>query len=1485
MAHSSYPPHARQTRFDPGRLVARLLCLVFGVLGALPLGAGFIARSEMAQEWVSKETAARLEALLGVEASYAVRINLLPLEIALEDLTVQADDGLGPAVQAERISITPGMFSLLDGKIDIGNIEIDRATQRLVIEDGKITNLTYQLPTAPESDDDVPKAPFRALSASDTRLDLTIDGTHVQTGPIDVDVFAEDGGGFEIALRMGESRIKYAPRSFAWEKPPETKRGKPVTDPVELFWDEDVICQLDARVRVGDDHVLVRRLVLTAGVDIDPTSGTEPGCPVVQESPVEPSEQAPDFVSLRSTQLRVVLGPQRAWAVEGSVEGQFPVDLLNRATANNPTFHGNITLVGDLDFNSNMRMPEFTGRFETGEFMLAGRRLVEFSKAEVELADDQIKVPRLTAQYAGGPVEVEDVVIEPFEPGIPLRSKRVLGTDVSFSGMIRDLDITPNTIVQWHLDRVHVANFGGTLDPPKLDGDLQVDTSQFELFNKAHHSPTRKHMIGVKPRASLRGRFAVRNDSVQFNDMDIRFGKSHMHTTVHLGFDSWILVDLPTTSIDLAEISPLVTVPLQGTLNLSAKMDGEMENPTLKANMEIVDLVFAGYPLGDLRAEHTTFRPLWLEIERGVLRKGKSTFRIPKARLDFDKQASIEADLLVSTAGADVRDFLQMWHFDQDDTWKDLEGSLTTNSRVRFVMDGPGDPCGEGNLRVNGNAKFKNLGLFGENYDAGDVDYDFGWRDVQASYHGMELDLSNVHLEKGLGSIIGSLNITEGAKLRGNLVATAIPIDKLQGAGDMGKVLTGTVSAMAQVSGSLDQLDSKIRATVSPVMLGRSRLPASKLEIHLEPTASDVQFAAAPSRCGNRIPLKPDAAAKASDKAQGIYHIAGHLFGQQVMFDKFSITRQTKKIAKGGVLFNDLNLGPLLELHPEVGLAKQRPAGKLSGRVDLARMPLDHWASTQAVADIGTFWMSWKGFRLSTEPVEGLTLAGGALTAPKLTLKVATPNGREATFDVTGEVENVTSDPRLDVEVALKPVELRNWAMLLPDVSRVSGKFGGFVKLTGPLTKPKQSGKLSLSGGQFVLKRNKLAFDEVDVDVALNENGIVLERAFASVGGGTVEARGGAPIQALSLGDFRGQIQIRGVSLPVTDGVELAVDADLETTWQRNSQPDQPAPLPTLTGFVTVKDFEYSRPVTMNADITSLARKGKRTQFESYDPSKDFVELDVTVRSSQALRLNNNLMDANLRIEPPGLQLTGTNQRFGMRGTMRVEPGGRIRLRRNEFEVQSGEVRFDDATTIAPRVDLRAVTEYRRYSGGATSAPAATGSTASAATGSTSGQWRIAMHAHGDAENLKIDLTSQPKLSQDDIFLLLTVGLTRAELDQAQSASLGESVALEALGSLTGADSAVTEAIPVIDEFRFGSSYSSRTGRTEPTVTVGKRLTERIRAFVTSGISESREVRSNLEWRLNRQVSVEGSYDNVNDISSSNLGNLGADVRWRLEFR
>ncbi len=102
---------------------------------------------------------------------------------------------------------------------------------------------------------------------------------------------------------------------------------------------------------------------------------------------------------------------------------------------------------------------------------------------------------------------------------------------------------------------------------------------------------------------------------------------------------------------------------------------------------------------------------------------------------------------------------------------------------------------------------------------------------------------------------------------------------------------------------------------------------------------------------------------------------------------------------------------------------------------------------------------------------------------------------------------------------------------------------------------------------------------------------------------------------------------------------------------------------------------------------------------------------------------------------------------------------------------------------------------------------------------------------------------------------------------------------------MSGADRALKAAVPVIDDFRFGSAYSARAGRTVPQVSVGKRLTENVRATVTTGItSEDRELRSNIEWRLGQRSSVLGSYDNINSISASPVGNVGIDFRWRLEF-
>ncbi|HEX7452251.1 MAG TPA: translocation/assembly module TamB domain-containing protein, partial [Polyangiaceae bacterium] len=474
----------------------------------------------------------------------------------------------------------------------------------------------------------------------------------------------------------------------------------------------------------------------------------------------------------------------------------------------------------------------------------------------------------------------------------------------------------------------------------------------------------------------------------------------------------------------------------------------------------------------------------------------------------------------------------------------------------------------------------------------------------------------------------------------------------------------------------------------------------------------------------------------------------------------------------------------------------------------------------------------------------------------------------------------------IDAKLTLRPMQLASLVGVIPRAERAEGVLSGQLAVVGPLLAPRFAGGFDLEHGELSIRGLPLPVSDIDVALRIDGNELRIEKATAKVGSGSLQMTGGAPLLGLNLGAARFAITARELALPMNDGIRAVADADLNVSFKSSADADHD--LPRVSGDVTLRTFEYTRPVTMTADISSLAQRGKRTEVDTYDPADDVLQFEVRLRSLRPMKLQNNLIDAELDVADEGLLLAGTNGRFGLRGAVTLRPRGKIFLRRSEFEVTQGRVRFDDLTRIAPEVDVTAVTEYRRYQTNApatSGAPTAPSSGGSSAPTSQGGRWRIQLHAHGDADKLKIDLTSDPALAQDDIFLLLTVGLTRAELDQAQSASVGESVALEALGSLSGADRAVTDAVPLIDEFRFGSAYSSRTGRTEPTVTIGKRLSQRIRANVTSGVADSREVRSNVEWQLSPRVSVEGSYDNVNDISSSTLGNLGADVRWRLEFR
>ncbi len=636
---------------DFGRLVARLLCALFALIGALPLIGGLLVRSPPVLDWAARETSRVLSEQLGVTAHYQVEMKLWPLQVALNDLEVPASDGGGPALTAERVAVTPRIFSLLAGRLDVGEIEIERPTARIVIRDGKLANVAYRLPQSSGPKKKLEHAPFTSLAVTDARFELDLERAQIVSGPMDFDVFAEDGPSFEVAVRAGETRL-------------DVRRPQTLTsdDGAAISFDahdEDVICRLDLRVRWSKEQTLVRRLSLLGAADTDPLANTRPACG-------DALEDNADRVAVRVSQLRVAPRPDDLPLIDGHVFARAPTRIVNRFAKTLP-LSGWVGFSGDVRYDGTTTLPEVRGKIRGKDVQFDVYRLAKHLDADVELSGDRVQIARFEMGFGDGRVVLKSGVIAPLEPGIPIEVEQVDGHGVQFSAMMRDLGVTENTIVRWELARTHVSKVKGTLSPLQLDGDMSGETRDFEVYDRAYHDPARQRMIGVRS-ANVRGRIGVRPKAIEFYDTRASFGKSTvLAALVSVGFQNDLVLSISKGSkIELSDVTPLVDIPWAGSAEISAKMAGQADRAVLEGELAVQKLEFGGFPIGDIQRAKVRFQPLVLDFLDVVGKKGRSEFRVPNARLDFEAGSSVLVDARVTSDSFDVRDFFAMFLFAGD---------------------------------------------------------------------------------------------------------------------------------------------------------------------------------------------------------------------------------------------------------------------------------------------------------------------------------------------------------------------------------------------------------------------------------------------------------------------------------------------------------------------------------------------------------------------------------------------------------------------------------------------------------------------------------------------------------------------------------------------------------------------------------------------------------------------------------------------------
>lgn len=1463
------PPVRKRKGRNWGRLLARVVCGLLAIIGLLPVFLGLLVRSN----FVRSRVVAATEKLLReqhIEAKYELYIGVVPFSLELRHVRVESTDGGEPAVRARRIAVRPKILPLLSGQLRIDQVEVLAPKVRLVVRDGRIVNLA--IPESKKEEKKPIHSPVDVFAVTDGLVDIDIDGVHVVADDLDVDVTAKDdrvrGSTFEIAVRGGVATVERTRLTYpnGEDKPPL------------VFVDEDVICSVDGRIRLDPDRVFVRRLAVEGFADLDGERGTIASCKAPKEQVRRVTVNLNRFSYQPPDPERP--GPLKLGTMDGHVNVRAPVALLNRIPGT-PETDGFIAIDLDTHLTPDMAWPDVRGQIEAHDLRVEKYRFASEIASQLSFYRGAFTSPETRVRIADGTAILRDIAIDITKPTLPL-SVGLDAQGVDFAALMRDLGVSKHPHVTWGLDVVRVQELRGTLNPFRLDGEVRAKTTHFGVYDSATDDPNRQRIIGFRE-ADLSTHVHITDEALTFTSVNSTVGKSRIdNASVVLGFHEDLRVDVPHAAIDLSDISPLVDIPLAGRSEVSVKVQGKFTDPSLEGDVKIAGFSLSDIPFGDVDSGHVRFSGDLVDLEAVRVTKGASEYRLDRARLDFG-QRGMTFDGVAASSSLHMRDFFSLWHLEDDPRFAEIDGVLALKSNVHLGIGSVEDKCGSGYIEVNGSLDARKLSLLGETFDSGTADFELKWFDRNAGLEGADVALRSITLVKRgragrtSGSVLGSAAIRRGGDLRGNLVLEAIPLSRINMLDPVGASLEGSLSGLLRISNTVDAFVVDGDIDVTPVRYRRAAFGASSLHVNVTQAPSTAKVLGT-TPCGGRLFAPFDKEAYVANTAKtGDITVRGALFNNQIELRDVAVTRQKAQHIRADVALRGFELGQISAALSEEPTEETQNAvpetmgGVLTGdlKVDLATDDLSH-AQAQFAPRVVVLTKGDKKLELKSTDML-LVVDKNALSVPPLIFELSTTTGLRGGINVGGRVERLTQGGEFKLNLELLPVDLGVLVGTVPRVTQAEGSLTGQVQLRGKTASPDVTGLLRLRKGEFAVLGLNGFVSEVELDLVADEREFRIENGHAKYGGGDIAVRGRVPMRGLTLGQLEASVIAKDVHVVPTEGIKTTFDANLAVTFD----PKARASLPQITGDVVLSSFEYTRPMFLDLSESLKATRTARTVVDAYDPSQDAVRIDLALRARSPLRIKNNLVELGLLVDTPVLSVSGTNQRLGLRGVLKAAQGGRFRYLSNDFEITQATIRFDDPTRVVPKFDVVATTEYKRYSNAGTISGAGATSTSGLSV------WRIRLHAYGEPEDMRIELSSEPPLSREDIALLLTVGLTRAEIDQVRSSAYA-SAAFQAVGALT--NSAVKDAIPVIDDFRFGSAYSPRTGRTEPQVTVGKRLSDNVRASVSSGVAEDRLLRTNVEWRLNRALAVIGSYNNASTVNSQAVGNVGVDFRFRLEF-
>lgn len=430
-------------------------------------------------------------------------------------------------------------------------------------------------------------------------------------------------------------------------------------------------------------------------------------------------------------------------------------------------------------------------------------------------------------------------------------------------------------------------------------------------------------------------------------------------------------------------------------------------------------------------------------------------------------------------------------------------------------------------------------------------------------------------------------------------------------------------------------------------------------------------------------------------------------------------------------------------------------------------------------------------------------------------------------------------------------------------VSSAQGLIQLDAQLGGSLKAPKISGTAEINRASIYINSIESSVENLTGVATLRDGLLSIRRLDGDLSGGRVTAQGTievfsdrVPELALRVGlvgprlkvypfqyaKIRGQLFIEGKEIPYLIRGGLVIDQALSREKVMSGRKS-----------AGLKAISYLPPPTAGGE-------GARAKFK----------LDLAVQAERGILIQNDLFDAEFKGK---LSIVNTIETPRILGSAELV-SGKLFFKDHQFQMLSAGAKFDNPTTINPQVNLTAATEVQGT--------------------------RIQLFASGRLDTLKLELSSNPVMSEGEILTLLTLGMTSSQAQRlsAQDRQLveqGEAASLllhsldfnREVQNKTGIQIQLDQSVNALtgmSAFRPQTPTDAAAPKIVVRKQIGKKFDVSYGSTVGVGTNSQRQV--NAEYQVTPRFSVIGVWDNFQTVETNdNRTSYGLDLKVQRRFK